>query len=246
MNQPLPVLAFKILVIAHICVGSVGLASFWPPMFSRKGDQAHRRWGRIFTYCMLITGALAIGISLCTLIVPLETHPKIPDEQLVRGIFGWMMQYLGILTINLAWYGLQCVRNRRNHLANREWRNLLLQAAVLIAATNVAVRGILIGQPLMIGITFIGFATGITNLFFLFKPRLYPNDWKKEHLKGLVGAAISVYTAFFAFGAVRLIPELALNPFYWAIPLVVGLAIILYHWREIGRRSSGRATRVAA
>ena len=51
-----------------------------------------------------------------------------------------------------------------------------------------------------------------TNLWFIYKPRRGPQDWLKEHLKGLVGAGISVYTAFLAFGAVRLMPELALNP----------------------------------
>jgi hypothetical protein len=61
-------------------------------------------------------------------------------------------------------------------------------------------------------------------------------DWQKEHLKGLVGAGISVYTAFFAFGAVRLMPELALNPALWSVPLITGMAIILYQWRRIGRQ----------
>ncbi|WP_313588275.1 hypothetical protein, partial [Aquidulcibacter sp.] len=48
-----------------------------------------------------------------------------------------------------------------------------------------------------------------------------------------VGAGISVYTAFAAFGAVRVMPSIALHPGLWAIPLVTGLAIILYHHRQI-------------
>jgi hypothetical protein len=39
-----------------------------------------------------------------------------------------------------------------------------------------------------------------------------------------------------AFGSVRILPELALNPFMWAAPLAVGLAIILWHRRAIDRR----------
>jgi hypothetical protein len=49
----------------------------------------------------------------------------------------------------------------------------------------------------------------------------------------LVGAGISVYTAFFAFGAVRLLPEIALTPGLWAIPLVTGLILIIYHQRAV-------------
>ena len=60
----------------------------------------------------------------------------------------------------------------------------------------------------------------------------------KEHIKCLVGAGITVYTAFFAFGAVRLLPELALQPGLWAVPLVVGLALIIYHQRAVTRPAS--------
>jgi len=54
-----------------------------------------------------------------------------------------------------------------------------------------------------------------------------------------VGAGISVYTAFMAFGAVRLAPQLALNPIYWSIPLSIGLSIILYHWIRLLRQEHG-------
>jgi hypothetical protein len=38
---------------------------------------------------------------------------------------------------------------------------------------------------------------------------------------------------------VRYVPELALNPGFWAIPLVIGLAIILYHWRRLSLEAPG-------
>ena len=50
-----------------------------------------------------------------------------------------------------------------------------------------------------------------------------------KHVKAIVGSGISVYTAFMAFGFVRLNPGNALNPKMWAIPLAVGLVIIIYH-----------------
>ena len=234
---------FQVLVAAHIMSGSIGLAAFWVPIIGRKGGASHVYWGGVFIQCMLITGMLAIAISTVTLIAPLETHPHIPDAVLVRGIFGWMMQYLGVLTINLAWYGQCCVRNARDHQGNLEWRNVGLQVLVLLEAAHVAWHGWEIGQPLMMGISTIGFATGATNLWFLYGPRKRRNAWLYEHLKGLVGAGISVYTAFFAFGAVRMLPELALNPGFWSIPLTIGLAIILYHWRRLslGGRAAARA-----
>jgi len=234
---------FEILVALHILTGAVGLVVFWVPVAGRKGGRSHARFGRLFTYTMLATGTFAIGIALTTLYDPTGTHPHLAshpdfsDPLLISGIFGWMMLYLAVLTVNLAWHGWLCINNRRDHRRNRAWHNLLLQVLLTVAAANCLYQGILIGQPMMMGISMVGFATVGTNLWFLYLPReVRPVDRIREHIKSLVGAGISVYTAFFAFGAVRLIPELALTPALWSVPLVVGLTLIIYHRRAIARR----------
>ena len=230
---------FRVFVILHIATGSVGLLSFWVPVVGKKGDRAHRRFGRIFLYSMLATGTAAIGISTCTILAPMECHPRLHapfTPAIVRGIFGWMMQYLAILTISLAWYGWCCIRNPRRHAENRRWPNVALQIAVLVTALNCALQGWIIHQPLMMGISVVGLAAGLTNLRFIYNRVPGPTAWLNEHIKALVGAGISVYTAFFAFGAVRLVPSIALNPVLWAVPLVTGLSIILYQWRNVARR----------
>jgi len=238
--------AFHVFVTGHILTGAVGLFSFWVPILARKGGGPHRQGGRVFTYSMLATGSFAIVISLCTIAAPVATHPHLLDHpdfggpETIRAIFGWMMLYLAILTINLAWYGWLCIHNKRNHLGNREWRNLALQVLLFIAAVNCVWQGLRIGQPLMLGISIIGFATVGTNLWFLYKPKLGPKDWLLEHIKALVGAGISVYTAFFAFGAVRLLPEAALTPGLWAVPLAVGLTLIVYHRRDVMKKERSR------
>ena len=86
---------------------------------------------------------------------------------------------------------------------------------------------------MMMGIAIVGFATVATNLWFIYRKPSSPKARIKEHIKSLVGAGISVYTAFFAFGAVRLLPEIALTPGLWAIPLVTGLILIIYHQRAV-------------
>lgn len=238
---------FHAVVLAHIVSGSIGLVAFWVPVLARKGSVRHKAWGRVFTASMLVTGAIASVIATLTLLDPVGTHPHLDfDPALISGIFGWMMLYLAILTVNLAWYGWECIRHRRNHAAQRGRLNLALQALLLAASANCAWRGIQLDQVLMIGISMVGFATVATNLRFMLRRAPGPQDWLKEHLKGLVGAGISVYTAFLAFGAVRLMPELALNPGLWAVPLVTGLAIILYHWRIIWRQEARlRAARLS-
>ena len=113
----------------------------------------HRRCGQVFTVCMLLTGGAAIGISVCALIDPMGTHPQLvshpvfQDSALVSAIFGWMMLGLAILTINLAWYGWLCNRNRRDHAANLEWRNLTLQAATSSPRPTAHGRATLLASP---------------------------------------------------------------------------------------------------
>jgi len=233
-----------IFVACHILIGSIGLVAFWVPVVGRKGARLHRDWGKVFAVSMLAVGMLAIGISGTTLLDPVGTHPHMDfAPEFIAGIFGWMMLYLAILTINLVWYGLCCIANKREHRANRDWRNLALQAILLVASINCAVRGVLLAQPLMIGISTIGFATVGTNLWFIFSDGSDRDAWLRQHLKGLVGAGISVYTAFFAFGAVRIAPELALSPILWAAPCIVGLSIIFWHWWDIWRKSRPRVSR---
>lgn len=240
---------FHTLVALHIVTGATGAIAFWVPVIGRKGGVDHRRWGRVFTRSLLVTGTVAIAMSLLTLHDPIGTHPHLEgrfEPEFIRGIFGWMMLHNGILTLNLVWYGWLCVTNRRSHAENLEWRNLGLQAALTLAAIACAWDGYSIGQPLMMGLAVVGFATVGTNLFFLYKPRRAPQDWQKEHLKALVGAGISVYTAFLAFGSVRIVPELALNPLMWAVPLTTGIGIILYHWRKLDRAHARAAARLRA
>ena len=242
-------LAFQGLIAAHIVAGSVGAVSFWVPVVGRKGGVQHRRWGWVFTVALLVTGSLAVAMSVFSLVDPIGTHPHLAGEYgapFIRGIFGWMMLHVGILTLNLTWYGWLCVRNRGAIALNRTVLNLGLQYAVIAAALNCAWQGWLIGQPLMMAIAVVGVATGGTNLAFLYARRHKPLDWLKEHIKAIVGAGISVYTAFLAFGSVRVFPALALHPVMWAVPLVVGLAILLHHRRKVDLRMRAPALRAAA
>jgi len=206
---------FDYLVYLHIISGSIGLVTLWVPIFGRKGGATHKRWGMIFAHALLFTGIVAIGISLVTLRYPLETHPFSDDAELVRGLFGWMMLYLATLTIMLSRYGRLCIQNRRDHPANRTATNIGLQIATFVTAANCAWQGYELNQPIMMGISVVGLLAAILNLRFIFQAAPPAQEWLIQHTRGLVGAGISVYTAFLAFGAlfgmttVQPIPRLA-------------------------------------
>jgi hypothetical protein len=226
---------FHTLIVIHIVFGAVGLVSFWVPVIGKKGSKNHRLWGKVFWFTIMVAGTMALGLASLTLYDPIGTHPHLVDRgaPFVRGIFGVMMLYLAILTLNLAWYGRETIKNKFAHDRNKTGLNLWFQPLLVIAALACAIEGVLIEQYLMVGMSFVGFATAGTNLAFMLKSQPHSKDYLKEHVKAIVGCGISVYTAFFAFGAVRFMPSLALHPGLWSIPLVGGLAIILYHHRKI-------------
>jgi len=231
--------AFEVLIALHITTGAPGLVGFWIPVAARKGSKLHRLSGQIFVTLMLATASFAAIMATMTILEPVATHPKLASHallghpEIIRGIFGWMMLFLATLTINLAWYGRACILNRNNHPKNRSPFNIALQVVLTVTALNCAIQGALIGQWMMVGISFVGFATVGTNLWFMLRAKPGPLEWLTEHIKALVGTGISVYTAFLAFGAVRYVPELALSPILWSIPLITGVSLILYHQRAV-------------
>jgi hypothetical protein len=224
---------FELLIAAHIVTGTVGLITLWIPIIGRKGSRLHKRWGQVFVNALLLTGAFAVGISLCTLIAPIETHPFWDDAALIRAVFGWMMLYLAVMTINLAHYGRLCIRNRQHHADNRTGLNLFLQAATFITALNCAVQGVLIDKPLLIGMAIVGLAAGVLNTRFILRDSPPSQEWLIQHSRGLVGAGISVYTAFLAFGAVNFMPQFAFSPILWATPCALGVGYLIYHQARI-------------
>lgn len=231
---------FDLFLFAHIATGATGLATFWVPVLTRKGAPDHRKWGRIFALCMLATGFSASGMSCLTILDPGSNHHGIANLAMVSAFFGWMMLYLSILTVSLAWHGLETIRLKADHKGHRNAVNLGLQGLTIAAALNCFARGALMGEPLLMGVAVIGVASGATNLSFIAKDAPGRSDYVKEHVKASVGAGISVYTAFLAFGAARIMPHHAFNPVLWAAPVVVGVAIILYHWRRIDRNEARR------
>lgn len=90
-----------------------------------------------------------------------------------------MMMYLSILTIQLVWHGVVTIRNKKQHLANRHWANLALNGLTIAAALLCAYRGWLIRESLMMGFSLVGVASGLTNLWFIYRsaPAGSPISW---------------------------------------------------------------------
>ncbi len=226
---------FEALVVLHIITGTTGLIAFWGPIATRKGAARHRQWGRVACYGFLGAGALAIAMALLSLYGPEQRIPSITDRELFAGLFGWMMLYLGCLTIGFVDYGLGVVRHARDHTALRGARYQAVIAAVVISGAWCGWFGWKVSHPLMMIVAGIGIAAMLIQQRFIWgsPPALNQRSGRAptyvaEHYRALIGMGISAYTAFLSVGLVRAFPEQVFNPLIWAGPSSIGVGLILY------------------
>ena len=231
---------FEAIVVAHVATGVVGLTAFWGPILTRKGGASHRKWGKAACYGFLGAGVLAIVMALLSLYGPEHRHPEVTDRALFEGLFGWMMLYLGMLTIGFVDYGLAVVRHSRNRRALRSLRYQAVIAAVVISGAWCGVYGFGVGHPLMVLVAVIGILSMLIQQVYIWRTGDPPKTtYHGEHFRALIGMGISAYTAFLSVGLIRLVPEHVFNPAIWAGPSVIGVSLIL--WFTIKGKRPARA-----
>ncbi|WP_301751676.1 hypothetical protein [uncultured Erythrobacter sp.] len=234
---------FEALVVLHVAAGAVGLTAFWGPIVTRKGAAQHRKWGRATCYGFLGAGALAIAMALLSLYGPDHRHPEVTDRALYEGLFGWMMLYLGVLTIGFVDYGLAVVRHSRDRRALRSARYQAMIAAVVISGAWCGIYGYRVEHPLMVLVAFIGLVAMLIQQRYIWRPAEPPRTtYIGEHFRALIGMGISAYTAFLSVGLIRLIPEHVFNPLIWAGPSIIGVSLILYFTVKGKRTATGKSS----
>ncbi|OBV11301.1 SemiSWEET family transporter [Erythrobacter dokdonensis] len=231
---------FEAIVVAHVVTGTVGLVAFWGPIVTRKGASNHRKWGKAACYGFLGAGSLAIAMALLSLYGPEERIPSVTDRELFAGLFGWMMLYLGMLTIGFVDYGLAVVRHARDRRALRSLRYQGVIAAVVVSALWCGWYGIKVEHPLMVLVAVVGLVAMTIQQVYIWRSEDPPKGTHVgEHFRALIGMGISAYTAFLSVGLIRMVPEHVFNPAIWAGPSVIGVSLII--WFTIKGKRPARA-----
>lgn len=243
--MPWAMALFEAIVVLHVITGTVGLVAFWGPIVTRKGAANHRKWGKAASFGFLGAGALAIAMALISLYGPEDRIPSVTDRELFAGLFGWMMLYLGTLTIGFVDYGLAVVRHARDRTALRSLRYQGVIAAVVISGAWCGWYGIRVEHPLMVLVAFIGIVAMAIQQVYIWRASDPPrNTYIGEHFRALIGMGISAYTAFMSVGLIRMVPEHVFNPAIWAGPSVIGVSLILYFTLKAKRAAAPKASGV--
>ncbi|MBD2841211.1 hypothetical protein [Erythrobacter rubeus] len=232
---------FELLIWIHVVAGATGLIAFWVPVATKKGSGIHRKGGRVACYGFAIAGALAIAMALLSLYGPEERIPSVTDRELFAGLFGWMMLYLGLLTIGFVDYGLAVIRHAKDRSALRSPRYQLVMLAVVISGAWCGYFGIRVGHPLMQLVAVVGIIAMTLQQVFVWRADVHPKSYVGEHFRALLGMGISAYTAFLSVGLIRWVPEQVFNPLIWAGPSVIGVSLIIYFTIQTKPTASGKA-----
>lgn len=229
---------FGTLIALHIVTGTVGLLAFWVPIGTVKGSAQHRRWGKIGCYGFIGAGVLAIVMAVLSLTVYPDRVPSITDREAFKGLLGWMMIYLGLLTIGFADYGLAVVKHARDHTKLRAVRYQIVIFAVIASALWCIYYGAQIGEMTMIMVSLFGLAAMSIQQYFIWRQDVPPRAYFGEHFRALIGMGISAYTAFLSVGLVHYFPKLVFNPLLWAGPSVIGVSLIIYFTHQGKKKAS--------
>ncbi len=233
---------FNSIIFVHVIAGSIGLASFWVPVFARKTKGVHTRFGKIFAYGMFLTGASAAVAALLTLADPLGTHPDVPSryEMGLRAINGLMLLYLAAITFSSAFNGLRAAQLKTKFGGHREKTDIMLKITGFGLAVTVLIVGLKLNSMLMVGLSAIGLLGIPSDLVAIWRKPKTPREWMYQHMGAMLGTGIAAHTAFLVFGMGRFVDSsLSGEPLVWLAPTIIGVPAI-FVWTKLKRREHAR------
>lgn len=229
--------AYRTLVLAHALFGTAALLTFWSAAFARKGGPLHRGSGKVYLLAM-------VGVTISA--VPI-TAMAFARGQDVTGTF---LAYLVLITATVMWQGWRAVRRKRDQAAFRDRAYLAVALLNLVASVAVFAAGWRVSQPLLMGFSLVGAATGVEMLYRRARPLQSARWWLKEHYSAMMGCGVATHVAFLSIGLNRIVQALGFAPpswyslIAWFGPLLASLAAVA--WLDRKYFADGRAPAIAA
>ena len=237
----------------HVALGSCALLVFWIPVFTKKGNLDHKRFGRYFACAMYAVAFSGLTMSSLDLISPLAGHAQgaalsaeVATELAaeVRS-FALFLFSLSLLVLASTRQGWLCILHRDDRTVLRTPIHNGLIGGLMIMGAILLINGLTSNSILFIVFGSLQIMTAASTLRYNYKKELAPKEWWIEHLRGLIGSGIGAYTAFFVFGGSRLFEALFqdaladISIVLWVAPGVIGSIFIARLSRHYRNKFSG-------
>ena len=223
----------------HIACGIASLITFWIPVFTRKGNKAHRKIGLIYVYMMWVVVLTAAFLSM---------------ENYLQGDINsaLFLGFLSVLSANPLWHGISILSNKRKHSVAYLRIRAVFAWALLIFGAYLMYYGIFIEQGgIRVLMLFFGFfgLTSFREVRQSFRGNYSSVNWYQEHYKGMITSGIAAYTAFLAFGGRQFLGELLPGMWQilpWIAPTIIGITAMRLMDRYYLKKGVIRSTRSAS
>ncbi|MBX0292857.1 hypothetical protein K3G63_20605 [Hymenobacter sp. HSC-4F20] len=205
----------------HITAGFTGFLVAPVALLVRKGGAAHRFWGRVFLWAMVVAGTTAILAAS------------------IKGLTFLLLT--GVFSLYLAQFGYRSLAHQRlgrgQRLGLYDWGSVLLGLGLFAGTLAYG----LWHRPFnlaMVVFGAIGLLTTLRQLRAFRRPGPWPaGQWLRNHIAGFVGAYIAAVSAFSAT-SLRFISF----PFNFLWPTLVLVPLLVWLQRHYVPAGSGLAS----
>jgi hypothetical protein len=218
-------LFFKILLSLHIAAGSIGFIVAPIALIVKKGGDQHRRWGKVFFWCMTIVSSTAI------IMAPMHGNLFLT----LVAVFSFYLAFSGYRSI----YRKDFYKTHKT--ATIDWFFAILNS---LFSLSLLIYGFskLPGSFGIISIVFgtIGSLLGFRDIKSFITPPADKQKWFFSHMVGMVASYIA---ALSAFSAVNLNFEWLPSSIQWLWPTIIG-APLLRMWANHYRNKFKRGKKI--
>ncbi len=204
----------------HGFCGAVALLVAPIAMVVHKGSDAHRLWGKVFFYAMVVVCLTAIYVGF--------TKPN------------YVMALVAFFSFHMIASGYRALYLKKLHEGLRPARmDVLLHGTALVVNMGLLIWGlgpILLKTPTPFSYIFTVFGIiGVFNVFRVLRrflnPRVDRRQWVFDHMTGFIGGYIATVSAFSAVN-LEFLPTIV----RWLWPTVIGVPLLLLWGRSYRRK----------
>ncbi|MFC4701999.1 hypothetical protein ACFO4O_17775 [Glaciecola siphonariae] len=215
--------------VLHIIFGAAALMLFWVPVFTKKGQLNHRRFGHFYKTAMYGTAATGVLMASLVLAAPLvikHEYANAENAASAAAYFRYLsvfLLYLALLTFTTTRHGIAVLRYKAQHSVLRRYSYIMPIWLLAIGGVGMIALGIFRESTLYIVFGVLGCIIAVTMLRYCYAKTVAANQWIFEHIGSIIGSGIGAYTAFLTFGARTFFSDLGQwQLVFWIAPGVVG------------------------
>lgn len=193
----------------HIAFGFVAFFVAPIALATAKGGPTHRRWGRVYFWCMVVVAATALLLSLY--------RPN------------YFLAFVSVFSFYLAFRGYRALNRKPSHPKHGpttlDYSGMIF---ALIASIALVVFGILQPAPVWVqlgpvAVVFgaVGLLYSLVDLYIFVYPSRDRFEWWYSHMTGMIASYLAAVSAF-SVNNFHFLPVFA----RWVWPTAIGVPVI--------------------